>query len=375
MKKIYFVLPHSINIPANSTGGVEKVFYGIFEESILPSGFELILIGRGKDKKTIEFSKNKTLIALKGYDWSRYRIVNLLNSMFWTFKCAKYLKDSDLVIYNVPFGPIIHRLKFLPGKVTVSDARGSGKLHLVSWGIDRMYAISNVVKNSWPDKYQNIVKVIYNGISLKDFTYKARYENSLSSFYSILFVGRIAKEKGVKELIEAVRTLIIDKNYKDIRLNIIGPFAASKGGEEVYYDECKRQVEENVLEEYIQFVGEKTSLEIVEYMHSSSIFVTPSIWPEAFGLVNVEALATGLPVIGFKVGAMPELIQTNSNGYLSPNISSAELSVMIERHYNLHVNKKVEMEKAAMKSALKFSYQNIAQQYLEDIEKVLSDEK
>lgn len=375
MRKIYFILPHSIHIPANAAGGVEKVFYGIFEESILPGNIELTLIGRGQEKAIIEFSKNKKLITEEGYDWTQYRILNLFYSMLWTLKCAKYLNNSDLVIYNVPFGPIIHKLMFLPGKVTISDARGSGKLHMVSCCIDRMYAISNVVKNSWPDKYQNIVKVIYNGISLKDFVFRARYDNRPSDFYNVLFVGRIAKEKGVAELIEAINILIKDKHYTDIKLTIIGPSSSSKGGDKTYFNECNRIIEQNSLEKYIQFVGEKTSLEIVKFMHGSSIFVTPSIWPEAFGLVNVEALATGLPVIGFEVGAMPELIQTKSNGYLSPNISPAELSMMIEHHYNLPISKKVQMEEAARKSAQKFSYQNIAQQYFEDIEKILSDEK
>ncbi|EPG2136299.1 glycosyltransferase [Providencia stuartii] len=129
----------------------------------------------------------------------------------------------------------------------------------------------------------------------------------------ILFAGRIARDKGVLELMQACQVFFKeDKRYK---LVIVGdPNAALKGELAQYQDEVKNYAK-NLGEQCI-FLGGVHPDKIRHYYSFADVIAVPSIAPEPFCMVALEAMASGRPVIASQRGAMVEFIAHNETGFI-----------------------------------------------------------
>lgn len=141
----------------------------------------------------------------------------------------------------------------------------------------------------------------------------------------ILFVGRLIPWKGVKYLISAMEKVI--KNIPDSCLVIIGDGPERSSLEEL----CKKLH----LSDYCQFLGFVDQTDLFSYYQNSAVFVLSSIMynsqTEGLGVVLLEAMASGLPVIGSYVGGIPDIIQDGVNGLLVPPEDPDALSDAIIR--------------------------------------------
>ena len=117
----------------------------------------------------------------------------------------------------------------------------------------------------------------------------------------VLTVGNLEKVKGHSYLIESIEGL--SKKIDDVLCVIVG------GGKE--YQFLKDMVKEKGLQDCVRLVGEKPHAEINIWMNACDIYVQPSL-KESFGIVILEAMACGKPVIGTNVGGIPEIILDNS---------------------------------------------------------------
>jgi len=135
----------------------------------------------------------------------------------------------------------------------------------------------------------------------------------------ILSVGRLSEKKGLNYLIDVVPSLI--KKHKNILVLIIG------GGELEH--SLKKYVQQKSLDKVILFLGPKLGEELVDYYNIGDVCVFPSIVEqgdtEGLPSAVLEAMSTGLPVIGSDVGGMSDGIFNNYNGYLVPQKSTQEL--------------------------------------------------
>jgi len=152
--------------------------------------------------------------------------------------------------------------------------------------------------------------VIPNGIEQKRFQNLLRDDirNKLKIRKNekiIFFAGTLKLVKGIRYLIEAIN--IIKQKIPEARLLLVGD------GEED--ENLKKLVRQLSLENYVIFFGKVSNEEIPKYMVASDIFVLPSL-SESFGIVNIEAMASGLPIIATKVGGIPEIIKDGENGFL-----------------------------------------------------------
>ena len=147
----------------------------------------------------------------------------------------------------------------------------------------------------------NKIKVVPLGIELEEYRTldkeKVRRELGISGF--VLFtVSRLEKMKGIDVAIEVVRKL----NIPDIHYYIAG-----KGRLEADLKEmCKKGNIKNV-----HFLGELSEEELKKYFAMADVFIYPEISEPAFGLVSIESMAYGTPVIASKSGAIPEVINEN----------------------------------------------------------------
>ncbi len=142
-----------------------------------------------------------------------------------------------------------------------------------------------------------IAKVIHHGIHLDDFP----LGNGDGGY--ILFLGRMAAEKGAHRAIAVAQRA-------GVPLVI-----AAKMREQ---DECDYFHEriEPMLGRNTQYVGEANAEQRKELLRSARALIDPIRWPEPFGLVMIEAMACGTPVIVFPEGAAPEIVEDGKTGFI-----------------------------------------------------------
>lgn len=150
------------------------------------------------------------------------------------------------------------------------------------------------------------VHIVPMGCDTSMFSPKHRQENYFGQGEQkvVLFVGRLAEKKGVKYLIEAMKRV-------DALLVVAG------GGP------CETELRKQALENKVNvlFLGAKTHEELKSIYASADVFAMPSVTAqdgdqEGFGLVMLEAMASGLPVVAFESGGIPQLIKHEVNGLL-----------------------------------------------------------
>lgn len=120
--------------------------------------------------------------------------------------------------------------------------------------------------------------------------------------FVILYVGRIMKVKGVLELMEAV----VDLKGKNIKLMLVGSANFGKYGFSPYAKKVRRLADEN--KDRIAFTGYVDNSEVYKYAAAADIQCVPSLWEEAAGLVAIEAMAGGIPLVVTNSGGMTEYL-------------------------------------------------------------------
>jgi glycosyltransferase involved in cell wall biosynthesis len=143
----------------------------------------------------------------------------------------------------------------------------------------------------------------------------------------ILYVGRIAAEKGVEFLIEALQQ--VQARHPEARLRIIGPdHSGSESGK--YQRFCMERIRQLGLSKKVEFTGMIPNHRLPEMYHQAAVLAVPSIWGEPCGLVVLEGMACGIPVIGSHAGGIPELIEDRFNGMLVNPSSVEDLAEKID---------------------------------------------
>jgi len=128
----------------------------------------------------------------------------------------------------------------------------------------------------------------------------------------IAYLGRIIEPKGVHLAIDAVQAYNA-AHSTPLRLKIAGKHYA--GNKDSYWQEhIKPRIEADPHIEYVGFI--KTPAEKQAFLGNAAALIIPSTFEEPFGMVMIEALACGTPVIGLDSGAIPEVIQHQGNGLL-----------------------------------------------------------
>jgi glycosyltransferase involved in cell wall biosynthesis len=142
----------------------------------------------------------------------------------------------------------------------------------------------------------------------------------------VLFVGRVTPIKGVHILLKAFEAIISENPHLSMKLVIVGPltdrFNSSKasGYAKTLIEYSRRKLRDKVL-----FTGPRDKETLRVLYSNACCLVLPSL-AEAFGLVLLEAMASGIPVIGSKAGGIVDVIQNGFNGLLFEKGSSKDLA-------------------------------------------------
>ncbi len=138
---------------------------------------------------------------------------------------------------------------------------------------------------------------------------------------NLLFVGRCHVDKGIEYLLEAVALL-----GDNVVLNIVG----ATDHDPNYYRKLTEIIQKRNIKEKVFFHGYVDDKNKLKQFHErADIFVLPSII-EGFGIVLLEAMSAGLPIVATNVGAIPELVKDGYNGILVPPRDMPSLAKAID---------------------------------------------
>ena len=248
-----------------------------------------------------------------------YDIVNLHMPMIESGIIASFVKKSKIYAtyqcdVNLPKGLLNNFIvKFMDFSNNLCLKRAE---KIVVLSID--YATQSRIANRYRKKLVEIAPPI------KEFN---RVVTEKDNFKRIGFCGRIVEEKGIDVLLKAFQ--IIKKEHQNTKLMIVGDFKNVAGGS--IYPVLIDYIKENNIED-VEFVGKILESTLAGFYSSVDVFVLPSINSlEAFGMVQVEAMKCGTPVVASDLPGVRTVVQRTGMGLISERGNPQSLAECITK--------------------------------------------
>lgn len=151
----------------------------------------------------------------------------------------------------------------------------------------------------------NYIHTVYNGIDTASYS----FQSTPTQPAYLAFVGRLSPEKGPEEAIKIARAT-------GLPLKMAGKIDA------VDRDFYREKLEPQIDGEQIQYLGEVSHEQKVQLLGGATVTLFPITWREPFGLVMIESMATGTPVIGMALGSVPEVIAHGKTGFVCHSLET-----------------------------------------------------
>ncbi len=335
--RIAQIAPLAESCPPKFYGGTERIV-SYLTEQLVEQGHEVTLFASGNSRTSAELVSCCD-VALRLNPSVRDPIPY---HMVMLDQVRRRAGSFDVLHFHIDLlhVPVMHEIldrtvSTLHGRLDLPDLipfySAFPKLPLASISYDQrspMPATANWVGN------------VYHGLPLDLLPFSPRPEGGY-----LAFLGRISPEKRPDRAIEiATRAGLplkiaakIDKLDRDYWTNVIEPM-----------------IKANPLAEY---VGEIGDAEKARFLGDASVLLFPIDWPEPFGLVMIEAMACGTPVIAFPSGSVSEVIDEGETGFVVPNVDAAVQAVERARR----------LDRATVRARFeeRFSVERMAQSYLD----------
>jgi glycosyltransferase involved in cell wall biosynthesis len=198
----------------------------------------------------------------------------------------------------------------------------------------------------------NFLGMAYNGIAVDLFPFNPQPKDYL------LWMGRITPQKGALEAIEVA-------SLAGKKLVMIGTIPSLPPLYKKYVEKVIREIKENKNVKFLGFA--KNFKEKANYLKNASCFLMPINWEEPFGLVMVESMACGTPVIAFDRGAVREIIKDGETGFITKNVR--EMAKAVQEIKN------ISRKKCRQWAEKNFSVEKMAIGYEKIYKKVLKEWK
>jgi len=191
----------------------------------------------------------------------------------------------------------------------------------------RFIAVSNFIKEEIIDKFsvsKEEINVVHNGIILDEYKNKSRSfakKYNLENKKIVLSIGRLVKEKGFQYLMRSIPKVI--KEVPNAVFVIVGP-------SHYYKNELIKLSKELKVEDKVLITGVISDELLKSAIYSSEVFVIPSVY-EPFGIIALEAMAYGKPIVSSEIGGLREFLTNNRNCLFVPPANADEISAKIVR--------------------------------------------
>ncbi len=304
--RIAQVAPLYESVPPQGYGGTERVVSYLTEE-LVAQGHEVTLFASG-DSVT-----RARLVA--ACERSLRLDEHCRDSLAAHFRMLGQVTDRaplfDLIHFHIDYlhFPLTYRqpwprLTTLHGRLDLPELK---PLYRQFPG-QPVVSISDAQRTPLP--FAHWVGTVYHGLPPGLYTFQGRPGQYLA------FLGRIAPEKGPEQAIEiARRTGIplkiaakVDRADRDYYAEVVRPLLRRAG-------------------RHVEFLGEVGGRDKDEFLGSARALLFPIDWPEPFGLVMIEALACGTPVLAFRRGSVPEVIDNGVSGFVVQTVDEAVRAV------------------------------------------------
>lgn len=215
---------------------------------------------------------------------------------------------------------------------------------------------------------------VHNGIDITAFSQDRLFNINRESIgltkedFVLVFSGRITREKGISELLDAIISM---GGYNNIKLLILGSsFYGNVIEEDTYIKSLKERAEN--IKDRILFTGFIPYSNMPDYLHMSDVAVIPSVWDDPFPTTVLEAQAMGLPIITTRRGGIPEevteenAILLEADEHFVDNLAAAILDLY------QHPEKRAAMAKVSLERSKLFDKETYAKNFfaaLEELEK------
>ncbi len=207
---------------------------------------------------------------------------------------------------HTPVSLFLHSLTFVPHKPKISRHLRNADLIIAN-----SHSLQQKLSSLFPHTAKKI-RTVELGVDVSRFRPSISVEKRnirknfrLGNVFTILFVGRVIPQKGVPILIRASHLV---RKHTPVHLVVVGRARPS------YLRKLKRQAQ--TLGVPMTYIGAIPHAKIHKIYRLADCFVCPSQKHEAFGLVNIEAMASGVPVIASRNGGIQEIVNHGHNGYL-----------------------------------------------------------
>ncbi|MDP9936006.1 glycosyltransferase involved in cell wall biosynthesis [Paenarthrobacter nicotinovorans] len=277
-------------VPPERYGGTERVV-DCLARGLVDAGHEVLLAAASDSTCPVP--------QVPGFGPSQPEEIGLsLSELSHVIKAYRGMDGVDIIHDHTLAGPLYaHRPPGIPVVTTIHGqlTAQSAELYRAMQRDTSIIAISHDQRSMLPDL--NVAAVIHHGLDLSTVSV-----GSGKGGY-VCFVGRMCADKGLMEAVAIAREA-------GVPLKIAAKMHA-KDEREFF-----RDVVEPALGPQEEFLGELSDPEKYELMGGAIALINPIQWPEPFGLVMIESLATGTPVVATPMGAAPEIVKHGVTGFL-----------------------------------------------------------
>ena len=289
--RIAQLVPLQIAVPPRAYGGTERVVYNLVE-ALVKQGHDVTLYATGDSQTSARLVPmlDKALRFDPDVDATAHHVA-MLNEIY--ADADQYdIIHSHMEYITLPFVDKTHR----PTLLTLH-----GRLDVPAWNrVYRRYPAANYVSISDAQRQflprLHWVRTVHHGIDVAAFPFQPKRGEYLT------FVGRMSPEKRPEIAIEVAK-----------RTGIPIKIAAKVDHKEQPFFE--REIVPLLEDPLVEWLGEVDEAGKRELMANALALILPINWPEPFGMVFIEALACGTPVLTCPFGSVPELLMDGVTGY------------------------------------------------------------
>lgn len=307
-------------VGAKVWGGGEQYVYDMCDELHRRQISSFVLIDVSNHELQERFEQVAGVLTANLYSYKGFTSV---------LSIVKQMKENGITVIQCHSGKYILlclALKYLTGaklifyKHNVVKAKTDIYHRWVQSQVDAFICVSKKVYDAQVipniiDKYY----LVYNGVNIRRFPVLS--DNNISNKRFVVgYAGRIIENKGIFDLLDAVR--VLHNKFDEIRLLICGD------GKSVDIEQMNQYIKHHQMEEYVQYMGFQKDMN--RWYRSIHCLVAPSKVQEAFGLVLCEAMYCKVPVITSTSGAQAEIIENGKSGILIDTVNSESIVEAIQ---------------------------------------------
>lgn len=359
-------------VPPLRGGAVERIFWTLCKEWAR-LGHDVTIIARQfPGQPNDEVVNSVRYLRVPSWDAPQSRLLYRVLDVLYARRVARALLESDVTITHSVSMPMLLD-KERAGKIYVSVGRFPKRQMWLYRRVDRLQAVSNAVADAIREQtpaLSPLVRVVPNCLS--DAFADARSETQGARQKEVLFVGRLAREKGLHLLIRAFTT--ISPRFPDWRLSIIGPYRHDEGGDgQEYIEELRREA--GSFSDRITFDGPIFGeSDLIARYRRAEVFVYPSLAEngESFGLAPLEAMSCGCTTVVSRLKCFEDFVSDGRNALVfdhrdeSGGSLGASLSSLLSSD-----EMRERLALAGRATSRAFAPSEVAQAFLDDFESLL----